>query len=95
MRPRPSTPSWPERSARPSTRSGSTSRVRDPRGQASEFGRLVGDTAREFHALTNARVVRGRRLCLPGLTSTLPLGVDRAARPGAATRSGTSRIASR
>ena len=31
---------------------------------------------REFHALTNARVIRGRRLCLPGFTSTLPLGVD-------------------
>ena len=32
--------------------------------------------AREFHALTNARVIRGRRLCLPGWTATLPLGVD-------------------
>ena len=50
--------------------------IRDPRGEQREFQRLVGDTAREFHALTNARVGRGRRLCLPGLTATLPLGVD-------------------
>ena len=57
--------------------------IRDPRGEPREFQRLVGDTAREFHALTNARVVRGRRLCLPGLTATLPLGVD----PLKATRS--------
>jgi len=50
--------------------------IRDPRGDEREFGRVVATTAREFHALTNARVIRGRRLCLPGWTSTLPLGVD-------------------
>ena len=49
---------------------------RPPRRRRANSKRLVGDTAREFHALTNARVVRGRRLCLPGLTATLPLGVD-------------------
>ena len=57
--------------------------IRDPRGDRAQFQRIVGDTAREFHALTNARVVRGRRLCLPGFTATLPLGVD----PLRATRS--------
>ena len=50
--------------------------IRDPRGEQREFQRLVGDSAREFHALTNARVIRGRRLCLPGFTATLPLGID-------------------
>ena len=50
--------------------------IRDPRGEQREFQRLVGDSAREFHALTNARVVRGRRLCLPGFTASLPLGID-------------------
>jgi len=50
--------------------------IRDPRGDEREFGRVVTDTAREFHSLTNARVIRGRRLCLPGFTATLPLGVD-------------------
>ena len=51
--------------------------LRDLHGNPTEFQRTVADTAREFHSLTNARVIRGRRLCLPGFTSTLPLGVDR------------------
>ncbi len=50
--------------------------LRDPRGDEAEFRRLVSRIARESHQLTNARVVRGRRLCLPGFTATLPLGVD-------------------
>ena len=50
--------------------------IRDPRGRLEQFTRTVKQTATEFHALTNARVIRGRRLCLPGFTSTLPLGVD-------------------
>ena len=50
--------------------------IRDPRGDPREFQRTVADSAREFHAITNARVVRGRRLCLPGFTASLPLGVD-------------------
>ena len=33
-------------------------------------------TAREFQAHTGARVIRGRWLGYPGLTSTIPLGVD-------------------
>lgn len=49
---------------------------RDPRGDPRNFTETVGATAREFHALTNARVIRGRRLCLPGWTATLPLGID-------------------
>jgi hypothetical protein len=50
--------------------------IRDPRGDPREFQRTVGDSAREFHAQTNARVIRGRWLCLPGFTASLPLGVD-------------------
>ena len=50
--------------------------IRDPHGRLEQFKRTVKQTAAEFHALTNARVIRGRRLCLPGFTSTLPLGVD-------------------
>ena len=53
--------------------------LRDPRGDIEEFDRLVGAVARQFHAHTNARVVRGRRLCLPGFVSTLPIGVDQLA----------------
>jgi len=51
--------------------------LRDPSGDAKAFEQTVADCARAFHGLTNARLVRGRRLCLPGLTSTLPVGVDR------------------
>jgi hypothetical protein len=51
--------------------------LRDPRGDVEQFSRTVAAHASEFYALTNARVTRGRRLCLPGFTSTLPLGVDR------------------
>ena len=50
--------------------------IRDPHGRLERFKRTVKQTASEFHALTNARVIRGRRLCLPGFTSTLPIGVD-------------------
>ena len=50
--------------------------IRDPHGRLEQFKRTVRQAASEFHALTNARVIRGRRLCLPGFTSTLPLGVD-------------------
>ncbi len=50
--------------------------IRDPHGRLEPFQRTVKQTAAEFHALTNARVIRGRRLCLPGFTSTLPLGID-------------------
>jgi hypothetical protein len=50
--------------------------IRDPHGRLEPFQRTVKQTASEFHALTNARVIRGRRLCLPGFTSTLPIGVD-------------------
>jgi hypothetical protein len=51
--------------------------IRDPRGDAESFDTLIKSTAREFHAHTGARVVRGRWLSVPGLTSTIPLGVDR------------------
>jgi adenylylsulfate kinase-like enzyme len=50
--------------------------IRDPQGRLEYFKRTVKQAAEEFHALTNARVIRGRRLCLPGFTSTLPIGVD-------------------
>jgi hypothetical protein len=51
--------------------------IRDPRGHAETFERTVKQTCSDFHALTNARVLRGRYLALDGFTSTLPLGVDR------------------
>ncbi len=50
--------------------------LRDPRGEQQEFERLVSGAARQFHAHTNAKVVRGRRLCLPGFVSSPPIGVD-------------------
>jgi hypothetical protein len=50
--------------------------IRDPHGDPETFQRTVRQTCADFHALTNARVVRGRHLALQGLTSTLPLGVD-------------------
>jgi hypothetical protein len=50
--------------------------IRDPSGYAESFQRTVKQTCSDFHALTNARVVRGRHLQLAGFTSTLPLGVD-------------------
>ena len=84
-----STPSSPRRSARPSTRSASTSPIRDPRAR-----RSVRRT-RESRRLASSRrtptpgSIRGRWLRLPGLTSTLPLGLDPLARP-AATRTATS-----
>jgi hypothetical protein len=57
--------------------------IRDPAGRPEAFDELVKATAREFQAHTGARVIRGRWRCLPGLTSTLPLGLD----PLRATRS--------
>jgi hypothetical protein len=50
--------------------------VRDPTGDAKQFDAIVGETARVFHSLTNAKVIRGRRLNVRGFTATLPLGVD-------------------
>ncbi len=50
--------------------------IRDPRGNPETFQRTVKQTCSDFHALTNANVLRGRHLALPGLTSTLPIGVD-------------------
>ena len=50
--------------------------IRDPTGNPEAFARTVRQTCADFHALTNARVVRGRHLALQGFTSTLPLGVD-------------------
>ena len=41
--------------------------IRDPRGDAESFERIVKQTCSDFHALTNARVVRGRHLALHGL----------------------------
>jgi hypothetical protein len=51
--------------------------IRDPRGEPDAFEAVVKSTAREFQAHTGARVVRGRWLSLPGLTSTIPIGIDR------------------
>jgi hypothetical protein len=50
--------------------------IRDPHGDPQAFERTVKQTCSDFHALTNARVVRGRHLTLAGFTSTLPLGTD-------------------
>jgi hypothetical protein len=50
--------------------------IRDPRGEPEAFTRAVKQTCVDFHALTNAKVVRGRHLALQGFTSTLPLGLD-------------------
>jgi hypothetical protein len=51
--------------------------LRDPRGEVESFERTIKQTCSDFHALTNAKVLRGRHLALEGFTSTLPLGVDR------------------
>ena len=50
--------------------------IRDPTANTKTFDAIVGETARMFHSLTNAKVIRGRRLNLRGLTATLPLGTD-------------------
>ena len=50
--------------------------LRDPRGDPESFDRVVKQACSDFHALTNARVVRGRHLALQGFTATLPLGID-------------------
>ena len=50
--------------------------IRDPRGDAEAFSRIVRQVCQDFHTLTNARVLRGRYLARQGLVSTLPLGVD-------------------
>ena len=57
--------------------------IRDPQGDRPRFDAIVGETARLFHTTTNAKVIRGRRLNLPGLTATLPVAAD----PLRATRS--------
>ncbi len=57
--------------------------VRDPRGEPGPFHRAIKETARQFYGITSSRVIRGSRLCLPGFTATIPLGVD----PLCATRS--------
>ena len=63
------------RSARPSTTSAIYCSIRDPARRRRElFERTVKQTCADFHALTNAKVVRGRHLALAGFTSTLPLG---------------------
>ena len=51
--------------------------IRAPHGDPESFERTVKQVCADFHALTNAKVVRGRHLALAGFTSTLPLGVDR------------------
>jgi hypothetical protein len=51
--------------------------IRDPQGEPEAFQRIVKQTCADFHALTNARVLRGRYLQPAGFTSTIPLGVDR------------------
>ena len=50
--------------------------LRDPRGEPEAFERIVKTTVREFQAHTGARVIRGRWLSVPGLTSTIPVGID-------------------
>jgi hypothetical protein len=50
--------------------------IRDPSGNPERFARTVKQTCEDFHALTNARALRGRHLALAGFTSTLPLALD-------------------
>ncbi len=50
--------------------------IRDPAGEPKAFARTVERVSREFQTHTEARVNRGRWLAAPGLTATLPLGVD-------------------
>jgi hypothetical protein len=50
--------------------------VRDPHGDQERFDRVIRTICAEFRGLTNAKVVRGRRLNAQGWTSTLPVGVD-------------------
>jgi hypothetical protein len=50
--------------------------LRDPTGEPERFERLVKQTCTDFHALTNARVLRGRHLALAGFTATLPIATD-------------------
>ena len=51
--------------------------IRAPHGDRERFERTVKQVCADFHALTNAKVVRGRHLALDGFVSTLPLGIDR------------------
>ncbi|MDQ6836430.1 MAG: hypothetical protein M3016_09625, partial [Actinomycetota bacterium] len=46
--------------------------IRDPSGNAESFDRIVKQTCSDFHALTNARVVRGRHLAPTGLHRHAP-----------------------
>ncbi|MGH2926651.1 MAG: VirB4 family type IV secretion system protein, partial [Solirubrobacteraceae bacterium] len=50
--------------------------IRDATGEAERFEQIVSETARVFHSMTNARVIRGRWLNLRAFPATLPLGVD-------------------
>ena len=50
--------------------------IRDGAGEPQSFSRTVEHVCREFQTHTEARVHRGRWLARPGLTATLPLGVD-------------------
>ena len=66
--------------------------IRDPRGDVESFERTVKQTCSDFHALTNARVVRGRHLALQGSRARFRSGSTSSARR-AGTRSETSRTA--
>jgi hypothetical protein len=50
---------------------------RHPGGNEDEFNEIVGDVAKTFQSVTDARVLRGQCLGAPGFASTLPIGVDR------------------
>jgi len=50
---------------------------RHPGGDEDEFDELLKSVAKTFGSFTDARVLRGRFLGVAGLTSTLPIGVDR------------------
>jgi hypothetical protein len=50
---------------------------RHPGGDEEEFDDLLRGVAKTFGSFTDARVLRGRFLSVAGLTSTLPIGIDR------------------
>ncbi|MGI9097112.1 MAG: VirB4 family type IV secretion system protein [Solirubrobacteraceae bacterium] len=50
---------------------------RHPGGDEDELDELLRGVAKTFTSFTDARVLRGRFLSAAGLTSTLPIGVDR------------------
>jgi hypothetical protein len=51
--------------------------LRHPGGDEDGFDELLCGVAKTFGSFTDARVLRGRFLSAAGLTSTLPIGVDR------------------